>query len=205
MIDVILDRRLNQDDWRGMSEDVVDNVLTHSRFALLFEPSSRPPQPIRTEYVAYSSANSVVLNRWLDNPVVTSQLADFDLDEGHVQLLLSQPFPCDTQLVNIKSYAASSLDCSKPAGMTGQLQVFMTLRKIVTECIYSANANNDDRPCDRKATTMLNLTHYFVFKSPPMSVQRTSLTGRVSGNLTLASVLQLKDMELQTVELKLLS
>jgi hypothetical protein len=34
---VILDRRLGQDDWRGLGEGLVDNVPVSSNFVLLFE------------------------------------------------------------------------------------------------------------------------------------------------------------------------
>ena len=49
----MLDRCLNQDDWRGMHEDVVDNVLTHSRFMLLYEASVRPPQPLVSDVIVF--------------------------------------------------------------------------------------------------------------------------------------------------------
>jgi|SRR6218665_1523272 len=37
-LEVILDRRLAQDDWRGLKEGVQDNVPTYSRFLLVVEP-----------------------------------------------------------------------------------------------------------------------------------------------------------------------
>jgi hypothetical protein len=42
-LEVVLDRRLIQDDWRGLSQGVKDNVLTRSQFVILFE-RKHPPQ-----------------------------------------------------------------------------------------------------------------------------------------------------------------
>jgi hypothetical protein len=36
-VEVVLDRRLGQDDWRGLNEGLVDNVQVASDFVLLFE------------------------------------------------------------------------------------------------------------------------------------------------------------------------
>jgi len=42
-LEVMLDRRLVQDDWRGLNEGVDDNVPTHSRFFLVFEKLREQP------------------------------------------------------------------------------------------------------------------------------------------------------------------
>lgn len=50
-LEVILDRRLTQDDWRGLGEGLIDNVPVSSEFVLLFETFvSRP-----TVYVSIST------------------------------------------------------------------------------------------------------------------------------------------------------
>lgn len=41
-LEFMLDRRLVQDDWRGIGEGVEDNVMTKSTFFLLFEQLHRP-------------------------------------------------------------------------------------------------------------------------------------------------------------------
>jgi hypothetical protein len=51
-LEVILDRRLAQDDWRGLGEGLIDNVPVSSEFVLLFETLSRRP----TDYVSISAS-----------------------------------------------------------------------------------------------------------------------------------------------------
>jgi len=40
-LEVILDRKLAQDDWRGLDEGIMDNLTSFGEFILLFERANR--------------------------------------------------------------------------------------------------------------------------------------------------------------------
>jgi alpha-mannosidase II len=105
-IEIFLDRRLNQDDNRGLEQPILDNKLTSSRFFVLFERRSQ------TKY----EKNSI-------HPSLTVQLKSFDLSNPLLILFLkstlhSNPnlnlispefeLPCDLKLINMRTLHENS-------------------------------------------------------------------------------------------------
>jgi hypothetical protein len=107
-LQVFLDRRLDQDDNRGMEQAMNDNIVTSNKFLILFESLNNAP--------GKDTANSNV-NKVSEMPSLTSQLYSYDLLNPLVKLitpnrnikdsveLLSgkQVFPCDLRLINMRT------------------------------------------------------------------------------------------------------
>jgi len=103
-LEVVLDRRLNQDDNRGLGQGVLDNKITPSNFRLLFENFAEKntklnhPAPI-----AYPSATSHILSQQLQHPMLTFLFTPNDPSSYHSHFAgLKQSLPCDLHLVNMK-------------------------------------------------------------------------------------------------------
>ena len=105
-LEVVLDRRLMQDDNRGLGQGVTDNHVTPSNFKLLlehFEPGARRlPVSVPT---AYPSSVSVSSLHQLQHPLLPIHITNGNkLEELHPAFSgLSKPLPCDVHVVNFKS------------------------------------------------------------------------------------------------------
>lgn len=100
-IQIFLDRRLDQDDNRGMEQSMNDNVVVSNRFIIFYE-----------------NINGDVNSPAYDHASLMSQLMSFDLLNPVVKLVQKTPtavsafkkfpsskqsFPCDLRLVNMRS------------------------------------------------------------------------------------------------------
>lgn len=110
-LEVMLDRRLSQDDSRGLGQGVTDNLYTREMFKLLVEERKhKTAQPSNlTATLAYPSLlghhTSDVLLHPLQTLVVKPSYVGLPL--FHTHSLLTSPFPCDLHLVNLRSITDS--------------------------------------------------------------------------------------------------
>jgi hypothetical protein len=108
-LQVFLDRRLDQDDNRGMEQAMNDNIVTSNKFLILFESLNNAPSK--------DTANSNNVNKVSDMPSLTSQLYSYDLLNPLVKLITpnrnikdsvdlmsgKRMFPCDLRLINMRT------------------------------------------------------------------------------------------------------
>jgi alpha-mannosidase II len=80
-LQVFLDRRLDQDDNRGMEQAMNDNIVISNKFLILFESLNNAP--------SRDTANSNNVNKVSDMPSLTSQLYSYDLLNPLVKLITS--------------------------------------------------------------------------------------------------------------------
>uniref|UniRef100_A0A8C7TE32 mannosyl-oligosaccharide 1,3-1,6-alpha-mannosidase n=1 Tax=Oncorhynchus mykiss TaxID=8022 RepID=A0A8C7TE32_ONCMY len=96
-LEVIMDRRLNQDDNRGLGQGVLDNKVTPSTFRLLLE--KRKPSPLSYPSLL-SHVSSLYLNHPLISMAVSTEAQSLSLSAFTP---LASSLPCDIHLVNLRS------------------------------------------------------------------------------------------------------
>lgn len=103
-VEVILDRRLAQDDNRGLGQGVLDNKRTPSNFRLFVEKlqTQKDESLLAGVPVTYNSLASHTVSQHLLHPISV-------LHHSHATKLRSQfagltrPLPCDTFIVNLRT------------------------------------------------------------------------------------------------------
>uniref|UniRef100_A0A8C8JW44 mannosyl-oligosaccharide 1,3-1,6-alpha-mannosidase n=1 Tax=Oncorhynchus tshawytscha TaxID=74940 RepID=A0A8C8JW44_ONCTS len=96
-LEVIMDRRLNQDDNRGMGQGVLDNKVTASSFRLLLEKR-------KLSTLSYPSLLSHVSSLYLNHPLIPMAVST-EAESRSLSPLspLASSLPCDVHLVNLRT------------------------------------------------------------------------------------------------------
>ena len=104
-LEVILDRRLNQDDNRGVGQGVLDNKLTPANFRLFVEKfQSAPDESLTGVPLTYHSLASNTISQHLSHPVSVLHHSDTDPPPLLSQFVgLTLPLPCDMFVVNLRT------------------------------------------------------------------------------------------------------
>uniref|UniRef100_A0A8C7DXU8 mannosyl-oligosaccharide 1,3-1,6-alpha-mannosidase n=1 Tax=Oncorhynchus kisutch TaxID=8019 RepID=A0A8C7DXU8_ONCKI len=108
-LEVIMDRRLNQDDNRGLGQGVLDNKVTPSTFRLLLE--KRKPSPLSYPSLL-SHVSSLYLNHPLISMAVSTEAQSLSLSAFTP---LASSLPCDIHLVNLRSIQSKVNDGGGPS------------------------------------------------------------------------------------------
>ena len=104
-IEVIMDRRLMQDDNRGLEQGVHDNKITANLFRILLEKRSVVNMEEEKKSVSYPSLLSHITSSFLNHPVfpMTEKVPVPTLQLlGEFSPLMSS-LPCDIHLVNLRT------------------------------------------------------------------------------------------------------
>lgn len=105
-LEVVMDRRLMQDDNRGLGQGVTDNKLTPSTFNLLLEDFASPPeQRAKPIPVAYQSGLGIKLSHQLQHPIFQFFIGSTIPGDSFLSTMkgLKTELPCDTHLLNLKT------------------------------------------------------------------------------------------------------
>jgi len=97
-VDIFLDRRLLQDDQRGLNQGVVDNRKTKEIFKILLESTSweptAPTQPLKPSLEA-----QIELQKILSPPILMYSTMKSTISEIY---FLHNPLPCNIHLLNMR-------------------------------------------------------------------------------------------------------
>ncbi|XP_076844380.1 alpha-mannosidase 2 isoform X2 [Brachyhypopomus gauderio] len=105
-LEVIMDRRLNQDDNRGLGQGVLDNKITANSFRLLLEPrnSAQEHKKENSAPFSYPSLLSHISYMYLNHPLIQMATSvDSALHTTVPYNPLTHSFPCDIHLVNLRT------------------------------------------------------------------------------------------------------
>lgn len=121
---VMLDRRLNQDDNRGLGQGVRDNKVTPNRFQLLFE-KRKTPKP-KDKMIGYPSLQAHVTYLQLTHPLFVAPENMDALTHRYLPTFspLAEPLPCEVHLLNLRTLQNKDDDISlryKPREEAGLL------------------------------------------------------------------------------------
>lgn len=124
-LEVVLDRRLQQDDNRGLGQGVTDNKLTASSFHLLLEDRGGGAPDVGGASVEHLSLLAHLASLSLCNPPITMVAPDdASLPKLRPFLPLSSSLPCDIHLLNMRT-----LEDPQEAGSPSQEVALLLHRK----------------------------------------------------------------------------
>uniref|UniRef100_A0A8C2H9G6 Alpha-mannosidase n=1 Tax=Cyprinus carpio TaxID=7962 RepID=A0A8C2H9G6_CYPCA len=133
-LEVIMDRRLNQDDNRGLGQGVLDNKITANSFRLLLEKRSSAEEAQNEESAPYSypSILSHMSYMYLNHPFISMAVSQRSESPSLTPYSpLSASFPCDMHLVNLRAIQ------SKEEGGGPSEQAALILHRKGFDCGFS--------------------------------------------------------------------
>uniref|UniRef100_A0A8C1R8N1 Alpha-mannosidase n=1 Tax=Cyprinus carpio TaxID=7962 RepID=A0A8C1R8N1_CYPCA len=128
-LEVIMDRRLNQDDNRGLGQGVLDNKITANSFRLLLEKRSSAEESAPYSYPSILSHMSYM---YLNHPLISMAVSQRSESPSLTPYSpLSASFPCDMHLVNLRAIQ------SKEEGGGPSEQAALILHRKGFDCGFS--------------------------------------------------------------------
>ncbi|XP_059214046.1 alpha-mannosidase 2 [Centropristis striata] len=124
-LEVVLDRRLQQDDNRGLGQGVTDNKLTASLYHLLLEDRRGGAQEVKGASVEHLSLLAHLTSLSLSHPPITMVIPDnSQVPKLRPFLPLHSSLPCDLHLLNLRT-----LEDRQEAGSPSQEVALLLHRK----------------------------------------------------------------------------
>ncbi|XP_042571064.1 alpha-mannosidase 2x-like [Cyprinus carpio] len=195
-LEVILDRRLMQDDNRGLGQGLKDNKRTANRFRLLLERRSNSGKPVDSRPVSFPSLLSHMTSTILNHEVLALPVLPRKHGVPPMRTFapLAGTLPCDFHLLNLRSIQ-SQQDAYSPSPYTALL-----LHRLGLDC--GLEAQNPGFNC---STTQGQLSISGLFRGldlqllQPMSLSLMHSQPPLSND----SSINLEPMEISAYKLKL--
>nr|XP_020478113.1 alpha-mannosidase 2 [Monopterus albus] len=152
-LEVVLDRRLQQDDNRGLGQGITDNKLTASLYHLLLEDRRGGAQGMGGASVEHLSLLAHMTSLFLSHlPITMVAPASSQVPKLRPFLPLSSSLPCDVHLLNLRT-----LEDSQEAESPSQ-EVALLLHRKGFDC---SSAPEPAPPCTWSTQEEVNLDDLF--------------------------------------------
>nr|CDJ93263.1 Glycoside hydrolase and Glycosyl hydrolases 38 domain containing protein [Haemonchus contortus] len=166
-LEVILDRRLKQDDGRGLNQGVMDNRRTLSRFRLLVEPLIASDNTnTAQERIGYHSMVGLAQNMELHYPIV--KMISTVKPSAEMVSGITSNLPCDVHVVNLRTLAGPT-DYNGSGLASPKNEAALILHRSLTDCRSKLKLDSE---CDQKDSAISPKTLFPSIRS----VRETSLT-----------------------------
>uniref|UniRef100_A0A8C3HM58 Alpha-mannosidase n=1 Tax=Chrysemys picta bellii TaxID=8478 RepID=A0A8C3HM58_CHRPI len=183
-LEVIMDRRLMQDDNRGLGQGLQDNKITANLFRLLLERRNEVDEKEEKSSVSFPSLLSHITSSFINHPVIPMTTY---AESGVPQILnafspLTSSMPCDMHVVNLRTiqskvYSGPSdeaalilhrkgFDCkfsNKDTGLLcsttqGKIKVHKLFNKLIIESLIPTSLSLMHSPPDARNISEINMS-----------------------------------------------
>uniref|UniRef100_A0A914I3C6 Alpha-mannosidase n=1 Tax=Globodera rostochiensis TaxID=31243 RepID=A0A914I3C6_GLORO len=178
-LQVMLDRRLAQNDGRGLGEGVQDNLLTESRFNLLLEHFVPSPSPATDDAtIGFQSLAAHHSSLRLHYPPITlaGQLEHAaSMSIKHFVSALRRPFPCNIHPVALRTLSHPTVYDANSSITRPRNEVALVLHRFGLECRLDSRIAESSCPTGL-AETADGIDVSDVFHGRARTIRRGSLT-----------------------------
>uniref|UniRef100_A0A914Y2H5 Uncharacterized protein n=1 Tax=Panagrolaimus superbus TaxID=310955 RepID=A0A914Y2H5_9BILA len=195
----MLDRRLTNDDDRGLNQGINDNLLTQSTFFLSIEKfikSSKKSNAEDTTTIGYHSLPSQHASLRLHSPII---IMESESGSSNFSLLKSS-LPCDTYSLSLRPLSAPTIYSEPDKYRVSPIDsAAIILQKFGTECgLKTLMPLGSSCSIDSSTDGTLSLNDYFTIN--PAELQSISLTMLYEGEKT--AKIELEPMEIKSLKIK---
>lgn len=196
-LEVMQDRRLDQDDQRGLAQPVHDNKVTPNLFRLLVEQRSSPTAMV-IQPSAYPSLLSHLISQQMLHPVHVLPAGKKGTSAAQSLLSTFQPLkhelPCDMHLVNLRTLLKPEDGATfQPADETG-----LILHRLGLDCRFKMKGASCHLNSDQISLSTM-------FRVLPVSYARqmTLSFGDQLASVNLSAALDIPSMEIRAFSVRL--
>uniref|UniRef100_A0A2K5VRH1 Alpha-mannosidase n=1 Tax=Macaca fascicularis TaxID=9541 RepID=A0A2K5VRH1_MACFA len=194
-IEVIMDRRLMQDDNRGLEQGVQDNKITANLFRILLEKRSAVNTEEEKNSVSYPSLLSHITSSFMNHPVfpMTNKFSSPTLDlQGEFSPLQSS-LPCDIHLVNLRTIQSK-------VGSGHSNEAALILHRKGFDCRFSSKGTGLFCSTTQGKMLVQKLFNKFIVES--LTLSSLSLMHSPPGTQNISEI-NLSPMEISTYRIRL--
>lgn len=192
-LELILDRRLAQDDWRGLKEGVQDNVLAVSQFIVVVEEwKNTVKSPKVPPLTSFPSRIVQQMSNAMENRLVFLSSSS-SVPTPPFSLLSHSALPCDVHLVNMRSLLVEG------DGGGGGLELLLVLHRVGVTCEIENLVASDCTDSDEIMFSSL-FRNFTVTSVDEMTLTGTSVIRHILPDTPVV----LNNMEIKTWKLNLI-